>query len=132
MVKTYSHLGLLGNGEWASLSCVLKKYHSFKGVHMTITEHIHDDRLEVRFKGTLDHTIGPACERAIRHAHALGSKQLQINLADVTAVEKLSLGTLCFALHTVRQLGIEGTVLNAPASVQTILSELDENALEKE
>ena len=96
---------------------------------MTITEHIHRDRLEVRFKGTLDHTVGPACERAIRHAHALGSKQLQINLAGVTEVEKVSLGTLCFALHTVRQLGIEGTVLNAPESVEMILSELDASAL---
>ena len=96
---------------------------------MTITEHIHQDRLEVRFKGTLDHTVGPACERAIRHAHALGSKQLQINLAGVTEVEKVSLGTLCFALHTVRQLGIEGTVLNAPEDIKTILSELDSTAL---
>lgn len=95
---------------------------------MTITEHIYQDRLEVRFKGTLDHTIGAACERAIRHAHALGTKQLQLNLAAVTAVENVSLGTLCFALHTVRQLGIEGTVLNAPDSVQTVLSEFDEEA----
>ncbi|GJL63228.1 MAG: hypothetical protein NPIRA04_18820 [Nitrospirales bacterium] len=95
---------------------------------MTITEHIYQDRLEVRFKGTLDHTIGPACERAIRHAHALGTKQLHLNLAAVTAVENVSLGTLCFALHTVRQLGIEGTVLNAPESVLTILSEFDEAA----
>ncbi|GJL52298.1 STAS domain-containing protein [Candidatus Nitrospira salsa] len=95
---------------------------------MTITEHIYQDRLEVRFKGTLDHTVGPACERAIRHAHALGTKQLQLNLAAVTAVENVSLGTLCFALHTVRQLGIEGSVLNAPDSVQTILSEFDEAA----
>ena len=93
---------------------------------MTITEHFHQDHLEVRFKGTLDHTIGPACERAIRHAHAFGSKRLQLNLAGVTDVEKVSVGTLCFALHTVRQLGIEGTVLHAPQSVQTILSELDE------
>ncbi len=97
---------------------------------MTITEHIYPDRLEVRFKGTLDHTVGPACERAIRHAHALGSKQLQLNLADVTSVEKMSLGTLCFALHTVRQLGIEGTVLNAPASIKTILTELNAQTLE--
>ena len=56
---------------------------------MTITEHINPDRLEVRFKGTLDHTIGSACERAIRHAHALGTKRLQFNLADVTGVEKV-------------------------------------------
>ncbi|MCA9421285.1 MAG: hypothetical protein MRJ96_02255 [Nitrospirales bacterium] len=96
---------------------------------MTITEHIHQDRLEVRFKGILDHTVGPACERAIRHAHALGHKRLQLNLADVTAVEKVSLGTLCFALHTVRQLGIEGTVLNAPDDIKTILSELDSTAI---
>ena len=93
---------------------------------MTITEHIYHDRLEVRFKGTLDHTIGPACERAIRHAHALGTKQLQLNLAGVTEVERLSLGTLCFTLHTVRQLGIQGTVLNAPTSVQHLLEELGE------
>ncbi len=93
---------------------------------MTITEHFFQDRLEVRFKGTLDHTIGPACERAIRHAHAFGSKRLQLNLAGVTDVEKVSVGTLCFALHTVRQLGIEGTVSHAPSAVQAILSELDE------
>ena len=99
---------------------------------MTITEHFFEDRLEVRFKGTLDHTIGPACERAIRHAHAFGSKRLQINLAGVTDVEKVSVGTLCFALHTVRQLGIEGTVLHAPTAVQTILSEIDDTVSSKD
>ena len=112
-------------------SCVVGRHHSSKGVPMTITEHINPDRLEVRFKGTLDHTIGSACERAIRHAHALGTKRLQFNLADVTGVENVSLGTLCFALHTVRQLGIEGSVLNAPDSVQTILSELNASNLGK-
>ena len=99
---------------------------------MTLTENFFEDRLEVRFKGTLDHTIGPACERAIRHAHAFGSKRLQINLAGVTDVEKVSVGTLCFALHTVRQLGIEGTVLHAPTAVQTILSEIDDTVSSKD
>ena len=90
---------------------------------MEITERFLNDTLEVRIKGTLGDGIGPACERVIRHAHAVSAQRIVFNLKEVTAIDGLGLGVLCFTLHTLHQVNTEWSLIDPPSSLKELITE---------
>ena len=92
---------------------------------MEISEQFFNDAIVINLSGTVDHTVGPVFERAIRRSHALDNRHVIVNLTDVTCIDGAGLGMFGFGLHTLYQIGIHRSVVNPPAQLREFLADRD-------
>ena len=92
---------------------------------MEISEQLLNEAIVINLSGTIDHTVGHAIERTIQRVYKLGNRNVIFNLSDVTFIDGAGLGVFCFALHTLRQMGIQRSLINPPAPLRELLEQSD-------
>ena len=88
---------------------------------MTMTNHIFHDAVVIRLHGDFDFSGSEVLEKSIRLAHGLSNRMVIFNCTDVTSMDGAGVGTICFALHTLSQLGIPGSLVNPPSVLRDLL-----------